>query len=124
LYQQPFYIDLLHYIAKNEGRFDATNSFDKAIFSFGFIQFTGGLASGSILTKVLKRFKTRDKYAFNYCFGEYGINIQNYKIPTFEVDTLSGIKEGDFAYTEIANDIQLTTAFIDSGFRRSMVVFG
>jgi peptidoglycan endopeptidase LytF len=121
LCQQPFYIDLLHYIAKNEGCFDAINSYDKAIFSFGFIQFTGGLASGSMLSRVLQRFKTRDEYAFNDCFGKYGMNIQNYKVPTFQVETLSGIKEGDTAYLEVANDMQLTTAFIASGFRRSMI---
>lgn len=121
LCQQTFYIDLLHYIAKNEGSFDAINSYDKAIFSFGFIQFTGGLASGSMLSRVLQRFKTRDEYAFNDCFGKFGMNIQNYKIPTFQVETLSGFKEGDAAYVEVANDLQLTAAFIASGFRRSMI---
>jgi hypothetical protein len=121
LCQQPFYVDLLHYIAKNEGSFDAVNSYDKAIFSFGFIQFTGGLASGSMLSRVLQRFKDRDEYAFNDCFGKYGMNIQNYKVPTFQVETISGIKEGDAAYLEVANDMQLTTAFIASGFRRSMI---
>ena len=121
LCQQSFYIDLLHHIAKNEGCFDAINSYDRAIFSFGFIQFTGGLASGSMLSRVLQRFKTRDEYAFNECFGKYGMNIQNYKVPTFQVETLSGIKEGDAAYLEVANDLQLTTAFIASGFRRSMI---
>jgi peptidoglycan endopeptidase LytF len=121
LCQQPFYIDLLHFIAKNEGCFDAINSFDRAIFSFGFIQFTGALASGSMLTRVLQRFKTRDEYAFNDCFGQYGMNIQNYKVPLFQVETISGIKEGDAAYLEVANNLQLTTAFIASGFRRSMI---
>ena len=121
LCQQSFYLDLLHYIAKNEGCFDAVNSYDKAIFSFGFIQFTGALASGSILTRVLQKFKTRDEYAFNDCFGKYGINIQNYKVPTLQVETTQGIKEGDAAYMEIANNLQLTTAFIASGFRRSMI---
>lgn len=121
LCQQSFYIDLLHFIAKNEGCFDAVNSYDKAIFSFGFIQFTGGLASGSMLTRVLQRFKTKDEYAFNDCFGKYGMNVQNYKVPLFQVETTSGVKEGDAAYLEIANNLQLTTAFIASGFRRSMI---
>jgi LysM repeat protein len=121
LCQQSFYLDLLHYIAKSEGNFDAVNSYDKAIFSFGFIQFTGALASGSILTRVLQRFKTRDEYAFQDCFGKYGINIQNYKVPVVQVETVSGIKEGDAAYLEVANDLQLTAAFIASGFRRSMI---
>ncbi|MEA5458456.1 LysM peptidoglycan-binding domain-containing protein [Arcicella sp. LKC2W] len=121
LCQQTFYIDLLHYIAKNEGCFDAVNSYDRAIFSFGFIQFTGGLASGSMLTRVLQRFKTKDEYAFNDCFGKYGMNVQNYKVPLFQVETTTGIKEGDAAYLEIANNLPLTTAFIASGFRRSMI---
>ena len=121
LCQQPFYIDLLQYIAKNEGCFDAVNSYDKAIFSFGFIQFTGGLTSGSMLTGVLQRFKTRDEYAFNECFTNYGMNVQDNKVPTFQVETLSGIKEGDAAYLEVANDMQLTTAFIASGFKRNMI---
>jgi LysM repeat protein len=121
LCQQSFYMDLLHYIAKSEGNFDAVNSYDKAIFSFGFLQFTGALASGSILTRVLQRFKTRDEYAFQDCFGKYGMNVQNYKTPLFQVETLAGFKEGDSAYWEVANDLQLTAAFIASGFRRSMI---
>ncbi|MDZ7897871.1 MAG: LysM peptidoglycan-binding domain-containing protein [Arcicella sp.] len=121
LCQQSFYLDLLHYIAKSEGNFDAVNSYDRAIFSFGFIQFTGALASGSILTRVLQRFKTRDEYAFQDCFGKYGINVQNYKMPVFQVETIAGIKEGDAGYLEIANNLQLTAAFIASGFRRSMI---
>jgi murein DD-endopeptidase MepM/ murein hydrolase activator NlpD len=121
LCQQSFYLDLLHYIAKSEGNFDAVNSYDKAIFSFGFLQFTGALASGSILTRVLQRFKTRDEYAFQDCFGKYGMNVQNYKTPLFQVETNQGTKEGDSAYWEIANDLQLTAAFIASGFRRSMI---
>lgn len=121
LCQQSFYVDLLHYIAKNEGCFDAVNSYDKAIFSFGFIQFTGALASGSMLTRVLQRFKNRDEYAFNECFGKYGMNVQNYKVPLFQVETTSGVKEGDAAFLEVANDLHLTTAFIASGFRRSMI---
>lgn len=121
LCQQPFYADMLHYIAKNEGCFDAINSYDKAIFSFGFLQFTGGLASGSVLTRVLQRFQSRDAYAFNDCFVKYGINIQNYKTPVFQVETALGVKEGDAGYLEVANNMALTAAFIASGFRRSMI---
>jgi peptidoglycan endopeptidase LytF len=58
------FIDVLHFIGKNEGCFDAVNSYDKAIFSFGFIQFTGASASGSILSKVLQRMKQNNSDAF------------------------------------------------------------
>jgi hypothetical protein len=33
---QPFYLEVLHHIAKNEGCFDAVNSYDKAIFHLVF----------------------------------------------------------------------------------------
>ncbi|WP_026995229.1 LysM peptidoglycan-binding domain-containing protein [Flectobacillus major] len=121
LCQQNYYLEVLHHIAKNEGCFDAINSYDKAIFSFGFIQFTGAKASGAMLTRVLQRFKLRDEYAFNDCFTQYGINIQSDKVPIFKVATPAITLEDDAAYTEVANNLQLTGAFIASGFRRSMI---
>ncbi len=121
LCQEPYYADILKYISKNEGCFDAVNSYDKAIFSFGFIQFTGAVASGSMLTRVLARLKDRDEDVFNECFGQYGLNVQNYGTPVFQVDTSYGTKEGDAAYLEVANDLRLTGAFIASGFKPSMI---
>jgi hypothetical protein len=113
LLPQPFYGDLLHYIGKNEGCFDAVNSYDKAIFSFGFIQFTGAVASGSILTKVLQRFKNYDSSAFYNCFTKYGMDVSS-------VFTCNG-RQGDDAYRAVANDLELTGAFIASGFEREMI---
>jgi len=118
---QPFYLEVLHHIAKNEGCFDAVNSYDKAIFSFGFLQFTGAQASGSILSQVLYRFKQRDEYAFNDCFGQYGMDIIAGAKPVFRVETTKGILENDAAYMEVANNLSLTGAFIASSYRRSMV---
>ena len=113
LLPQPFYGDLLHYIGKNEGCFDAVNSYDKAIFSFGFIQFTGAVASGSILTKVLQRFKSYDSDAFYNCFTKYGMDVAG-------VFTCNG-RQGDDAYRAVANNLELTGAFIASGFERGMI---
>ena len=121
LCQEAYYADILKYISKNEGCFDAVNSYDKAIFSFGFIQFTGAVASGSMLTRVLARLKDRDEDVFNECFGQYGMNVQNYGTPVFQIDTSYGTKEGDAAYLEVANDLRLTGAFIASGFKPSMI---
>ena len=123
LCQQSFYLDVLKYISKNEGCFDAVNSYDKSIFSFGFIQFTGAMASGSVLSKVLFRFKTRDQYAFTDTFGKYGIDVQNGNpspILLFKAENGS-LFQGDDAWRQIATDLRLTTMFIASGFRKSMV---
>lgn len=113
LLPQPFYGDLLHYIGKNEGCFDAVNSYDKAIFSFGFIQFTGAVASGSMLTKVLQRFKNEDANTFYHCFTRYGMDVSSV--------FMCNSRQGDDAYRAVANNLSLTGAFIASGFERGMV---
>ncbi len=111
---QPFYAKILQYISKQEGCFDAVNSYDKAIFSFGFIQFTGAVASGSVLTKVLQRFKNLDPSSFDNLLGTYGMNVG----PSgFSV----GSKQGDSAYMEVANNMTLTTAFISTGYSEAMI---
>jgi peptidoglycan endopeptidase LytF len=118
---RPFYADILHFIGKNEGSFDAVNSYDKAIFSFGFIQFTGAVASGSMLTRVLQRFKNNNQSAFYQSFGQFGLDISTYGTPLFTVNTGYGQKQGDEAYREVANNLQLTGVFIASGFEREMI---
>ena len=114
---QPFYLEVLHHIAKNEGCFDAVNSYDKAIFSFGFIQFTGASASGSILSKVLQRMKQNNSDAFYNSFGKFGIDVSGYGAPVVSAKGVSG----DAAFTAVANDLQLTGVFIASGFEREMI---
>lgn len=117
LLPKPFYADVLHFIGKNEGCFDAVNSYDKAIFSFGFIQFTGASASGSILSKVLQRMKQNNSDAFNNSFGKFGIDVSGYGAPVVSAKGASG----DAAFTAVANDLQLTGVFIASGFEREMI---
>lgn len=111
---EPFYAKVLQYISKQEGCFDAVNSYDKAIFSFGFIQFTGAVASGSVLTKVLQRFKSLDPSTFDALLGAYGMDVSG---AGFSV----GSKQGDAAYLAVANDITLTTAFIATGYAEAMI---
>jgi len=117
LLPKPFYADVLHFIGKNEGSFDAVNSYDKAIFSFGFIQFTGAIASGSILSKVLQRMKQNQSDAFYNCFEQFGIDVTSYGAAVVSVNGYSG----DAAFSTIANDLQLTGVFIASGFEREMI---
>ncbi|MDI9870336.1 LysM peptidoglycan-binding domain-containing protein [Flectobacillus roseus] len=117
LLPKPFYADVLHFIGKNEGCFDAVNSYDKAIFSFGFIQFTGASASGSILSKVLQRMKQNNSDTFYNSFGKFGVDVSGYGAPVVSVRGASG----DAAFTTVANDLQLTGVFIAAGFEREMI---
>lgn len=111
---RSFYADVLQYVAKNEGNFDAVNSYDKAIFSFGFIQFTGAAASGSMLSRVLQRFKNTDPSGFAQYFGQYGMDVNN------NIFSYTWY-QGDNAYNEVANDLRLTGVFIASGSYRGMI---
>jgi LysM repeat protein len=111
---RSFYADVLQFVAQNEGNFDAVNSYDKAIFSFGFLQFTGAAASGSVLSRVLQRFKNTDPSGFAQYFGQYGMDVNN---TIFSYTWY----QGDNAYNEVANDLRLTGAFIASGSYRGMI---
>jgi murein DD-endopeptidase MepM/ murein hydrolase activator NlpD len=114
--QQDFYSNVLAFISNNEGCFDAVNSYDKAIFSFGFIQFTA--TSGSLL-QVMTRLKQRDQYAFYDCFGQYGIEITNGRLTVLTPE--ADYYEDLYAWQFIASSMPHTAMFVASGFRRSMV---
>ncbi|MGB1204940.1 MAG: LysM peptidoglycan-binding domain-containing protein [Chitinophagales bacterium] len=63
----------LKYVSEHEGRFDAINSYDKAIFSYGFIQFAGGTGGFGPMMAFMKHaypdtFKAR--------FQDYGIDVE------------------------------------------------
>ncbi|MCS6820901.1 MAG: LysM peptidoglycan-binding domain-containing protein [Microscillaceae bacterium] len=63
----------LLYVSKNEGNFDAVNSFDKAIFSWGFIQFAGGNRGLAPLMMLIKQKAPR---VFENFFQRFGIDIE------------------------------------------------
>ena len=71
----------LKYVSEHEGRFDAINSYDKAIFSYGFIQFAGGTGGFGPMMAFMKHtypdtFKER--------FQNYGIDVE-YSITQGEI---------------------------------------
>ncbi|MBK6889095.1 MAG: LysM peptidoglycan-binding domain-containing protein [Sphingobacteriales bacterium] len=78
----PFEIKVLKAISANEGNFDAINSYDKAVFSYGFIQFAGG---GRGLPLLMAAFKYFYPDAFQQCFQQYGIDCE-YNINEFGID--------------------------------------
>jgi LysM repeat protein len=63
----------LKFVSAHEGKFDAINSFDKAIFSYGFIQFSG---NGGGLAPMLALLKYRHPVTFRERFQRYGIDVE------------------------------------------------
>ncbi len=62
----------LKYASKHEGNFDAINSYDKAIFSYGFIQFAG---NGGGLAPLMASMKRKAPAVFQEYFQKFGIDV-------------------------------------------------
>jgi hypothetical protein len=74
----------LLFVSKNEGKFNAVNTWDKAAVSFGFVQFAGGSGGGSY-PKMMANLKKDSPDVFTAKFKKYGIDVEY---------TLSGDKIG------------------------------
>jgi hypothetical protein len=106
----------LQYVYAEEGCFDAVNSYDKGIFSYGFIQFSGGM--GGSLNDFMLLLKIKYPDTFHERFGKYGIEVSEGTpraiisvLDTEENKTLTA----DAAWMYIMQNKPLTCAFIAAG---------
>jgi hypothetical protein len=67
----PESIDALRFISRHEGGFDAINTWDRARFSWGFIQFAGGYG----FPPALAHFKAKSPELFQSLLADYGIDV-------------------------------------------------
>ncbi len=113
----------LQYVSTHEGKFDAINSYDKAIFSYGFIQFTGASAVGGSLNRVLASMEAYAPAAFQQVFKQVGIDTEGTgSMATTTVLTENGAKlRGDDAWLYIQRNVQLYGAFIQAAFEPALV---
>ncbi|MBV6439883.1 MAG: LysM peptidoglycan-binding domain-containing protein [Haliscomenobacteraceae bacterium CHB4] len=113
----------LQYVSTHEGSFDAINSYDKAIFSYGFIQFTGAAAVGASLNRVLASMEANAPVAFQQIFKRVGIDTEGSgKYAVVSVLDDNGYKRsGDDAWLYIQRNVPLYGAFIQAGFEPSLV---
>lgn len=64
---------ILEFVSTHEGNFDSINSYDKAIFSWGFVQFAGG---GRTFHTLLALMKYRNPDLFFDAFQRFGIDVE------------------------------------------------
>ncbi len=64
---------ILEFVSSHEGNYDSINSYDKAIFSWGFVQFAGG---GRTLHTLLALMKYRNPDLFFDAFQRFGIDVE------------------------------------------------
>ncbi|NJL13803.1 MAG: LysM peptidoglycan-binding domain-containing protein [Microscillaceae bacterium] len=65
--------EALSFVSRHEGKFDAINSYDRAIFSFGFIQFAG---NGGGLVPLLAAIKQKAPKVFEEYFQQFGLDVE------------------------------------------------
>ncbi|KXX69813.1 LysM peptidoglycan-binding domain-containing protein [Flammeovirga sp. SJP92] len=111
-------------VSSHEGNFDAINSYDKAFFSYGFIQFAGG---GRGLAPVIARMKVSQPALFKAIFQSAGIDVtyttrnndihQGELIIQFPNGTLKGVE----AEKVLRGDHQLYGPFIRAAFHPDLI---
>lgn len=113
----------LQYVSTHEGSFDAINSYDKAIFSYGFIQFTGAAAVGASLNRVLASMEANAPNAFQNIFKRVGIDTEGVgkNALVTVLDDNGSKRSGDNAWLYIQRNVPLYGAFIQAGFESSLV---
>lgn len=109
----------LQYVSTHEGGFDAINSFDKAIFSYGFIQFTGAAVVGASLNRVMASMKANAPTLFSSIFQRVGIDSAGGQ--TTVRNEAGAILSGDSAWLYIQRNVPLYGAFIQAGFEPQLI---
>ncbi|MCW5923165.1 MAG: LysM peptidoglycan-binding domain-containing protein [Saprospiraceae bacterium] len=110
----------LQYVSTHEGKFDAINSYDRAIFSYGFIQFVGASAHGASLNQVLASMKSNAPSLFDKVFQSVGIGVSGNVVTV--VDDQGNTLQGDPAWLYIQQTVPLYGAFIQAGFEPALVL--
>ncbi len=119
----PAMAKVLDFVSSNEGKYDAINSWDRAFFSFGFIQFAGGKRS---LQSLLALIKYRAPFVFSDCFQRFGIDVEytfsNNKFanpPKTQVvvkdPTTKKMHKGEDAEKRLRDNKVFTCAFVRAG---------
>lgn len=104
----------LQYVSTHEGKFDAINSYDRGIFSYGFIQFVGAQAHGASLNRLLASMKANAPSAFQRIFQRPGIDVENGSMTVLN-DTGRKLT-GDPAWLYVQETVRLYGPFIQAGF--------
>jgi murein DD-endopeptidase MepM/ murein hydrolase activator NlpD len=109
----------LQYVSTHEGNFDAINSYDKGIFSYGFIQFVGAAASGGSLNRVLASMKQYAPERFRRVFQSAGVDSDG--LITNVLDDFGRRLAGDAAWFYIQRNVRLYAPFIQAGFDPALI---
>lgn len=109
----------LQWVSTHEGKFDAINSYDRGIFSYGFIQFVGASAHGGSLNKLLTSMKAWAPSLFQRVFQRVGLDVDG-GVLTVLTETNRTLT-GDAAWSYVQRTVPLYAPFIQAGFDPTLV---
>jgi murein DD-endopeptidase MepM/ murein hydrolase activator NlpD len=109
----------LQYVSTHEGKFDAINSYDRGIFSYGFIQFVGAAAHGASLNNVMASMKQQAPSLFARVFQSVGIDSESGR--TTVLDERGNRLRGDDAWLYIQRTVSVYGAFVQAGYEPMLV---
>ncbi|GAA4820275.1 muramidase family protein [Algivirga pacifica] len=121
--------EAVKYVSEHEGNFDAINSYDKAFFSYGFIQFAGG---GRGFGPLLARMKVNEPELFKTYFQDAGIDvtyttrngdIHQGELHLFDLQGSQGeyTVSGEAAEKALRADYQLYGVFMKAGYHPAFI---
>lgn len=110
----------LEFVSTHEGKYDAINSYDSAIFSYGCIQFVGAAAPGGSLNRLLANMKRWAPARFAQVFQAVGIDSTG--TTTTVLDDNGRTLSGDEAWLYIQRNVPIYGAFIQAGFDADLVL--
>jgi len=110
----------LEYVSSHEGKYDAINSYDGGIFSYGSVQFVGAAEHGGSLNRVLAGMKVNAPARFVQVFQQVGID--SVAGVTTVLDETGRLLSGDEAWLYIQKTVPLYGAFIRAGFDPDLVL--
>ncbi|MEQ1746101.1 MAG: LysM peptidoglycan-binding domain-containing protein [Saprospiraceae bacterium] len=110
----------LEYVSSHEGKYDAINSYDGGIFSFGCVQFVGAAEHGGSLNRVLASMKVNAPARFAQVFQQVGIDSA--AGTTTVRDEFGTLHTGDAAWLYIQKTVPLYGAFVRAGFDADLVL--
>lgn len=107
----------LQYCKKVEGNYDAINTYDPGIFSYGFIQFIG---KGGVLDKLLQNFQRVNPQKFVQIFERAGIYLSNGRLLVYDERRNPFVAENAWSYIRLRPDY--IAPFIQAGFDRQFIL--
>lgn len=111
----PQVFNALQFCKKVEGNYDAINTYDVGIFSYGFIQFAAKFS----LNPLLQSMKTHAPFPYQQTFERAGILINNGKV---SVASAPSIQDQGQVWEYIKSQSDLFVPFIQAGFVPELVV--